>query len=217
MDINPVAKEAIETLKNTNFKALARSEELGKDFNFKEATSVLELIQQDLIRVSEDASFLRTPKSTEKKIEEIATKTKEFILQINNFAVRGNPQAEEQHRQIHQNIEKLKEDAMGVLPPLIERAEIKKLDPAAIQTQIAQATKSIQEINAIKKEAEKLKDDTALAIKEVRDALGKEGVLISSNDFEVQADHHRDLARYWFWGAVATIIISVFLIIILGN
>lgn len=216
MIIQNTLQEEINKLKSANFKELERTEELGRDYSFKQAVDFVQKISNDLNQVVENAAFLRIPEITEKRILTLAQNVNKYVEKIKSFILLGNEaNAASQRQEINDGLARLYQEDLEVLPPLIERANILKLNPTEVEGKVTQALESIKEINNIKDEAKKTKENIDVAIKEVRDALGKEGALISANDFEKQAIEHKDLAKKWFWGTVASIIVTTILVIIL--
>lgn len=216
MQIQTTLQQAIDALKAINFKDIERTEELGRDYSFKLVVDFIKKIYDDLIQVVENAELLRVPTSTEKQITNLANQVNENVKKIQTFVLRGNEaNAPEQHRQISEAVANLYEKDLELLPSLIERVNILKLNPSEIEDKVAQAFRSIKEIEKIKGEAQKTKENIDLAVKEVRDALGKEGALISATDFEEQAKEHKNLSRKWFWGSIGSIGATAILVVIL--
>jgi len=216
MIIQPPLQQAMDALRAVNLKELERAEELGRDYSFKQAVEFLKKILDDLIQVIENAELLRISANTEQRITNLANNVNENVKKIREFVLRGNEaNAPDQHRQINETVSKLYQEDLDFLPPLIERVNILKLNPSEVENQVAQALQSIKDIEKIKSEAQKTKENIDFAVKEVRDALGKEGALISATDFENQAEEHKGLAKWWFRASVVSIVITVVLILTL--
>jgi len=216
MKIEQPQQETIEKLKSIDFSALERTEELGRDYSFKGATSVLKEIYSDFVNVIENSESLRLPTDAENQIFSIATRLLKITEEIRNFVLKGNEgSAPGQHTSIHDQANSLYQENLRTLVPLIERINILKLNPKEVEGQVSKALKSIKEIEGIKEEAEKSKSNIDIAIKEIRDALGKEGALISANDFQKQADEHKELSKKWFYGVIGSIIGTAILTILI--
>lgn len=216
MQIQPQLQQATNALKAINFKDLERTEELGRDYSFKQAVDFIKKIFDDLIQVIENAELLRVSTNTEQQIINLANQVNENVKRIQEFVLRGNEaNAPNQHKQIYEAVANLYQKDLELLPPLIERVNILKLNPSEIENKISQAFQSIKEIEKIKDAAQKTKENIDLAVKEVRDALGKEGALISATDFEKQAKEHRNLSRKWFWGSIISIGVTAILVVVL--
>ncbi|MEY4602655.1 MAG: hypothetical protein RL292_596, partial [Candidatus Parcubacteria bacterium] len=216
MKIEQPQQDAIDKLKSIDFSVLERTEELGRDYSFKEATSILKEIYSDFSNVIENSESLRLPTDTENQIFSITTRLLKLTDEIKNFVLKGNEgNAPNQHKSIHDQVNSLYQENLRTLVPLIERINILKLNPKEVEEQVTKALKSIKEIEVLKNEAEKTKSSIDIAIKEVRDALGKEGALISATDFQKQANEHKDLSKKWFYGAIGSLVGTVILTIII--
>jgi ABC-type multidrug transport system fused ATPase/permease subunit len=216
MNIQPPLQQVIDALKAIKLKELERTEELGRDYSFKQAVDFIRKIYSDLTQVIENAELLRVSTNTEQRIINLANRVNEYVKQIQNFVLKGNePNAPNQHQQINNGVASLYQEDLDLLPPLIERVNILKLNPEEVENKVAKALRSIKEIEQIKNEAQKTKENINVAIKEVRDALGREGALISATDFEKQAAEHKALAKKWFWGAIGSIFATAILVVIL--
>jgi hypothetical protein len=216
MKIEQPQQETIGKLKSIDFSSLERTEELGRDYSFKDAASILKEIYSDFSNVMENSDSLRLPTDTENQIFNIATRLFKLTEEIKNFVLKGNEgNAPNQHKSIHDQANGLYQENLRTLVPLIERINILKLNPKEVEGQVSKALKSIKEIETIKDEAEKTKSSIDTAIKEVRDALGKEGALISATDFKKQADEHKDLSKKWFYGVIGSLIGTVLLTILI--
>lgn len=215
MEVRPQLEEATAAIKTIDPKSLER-EELGRDYNFKEAADLIWKIYHDLEQVAENADILRVPQKTEVQIATLAKRLFENIQKIQAFVLRGNEsQAPGQYQQINDEIKNLYEEDLGLLPPLIERINMLKLNPSEVESKINIALQSVKDVEKIKEKAQKITEDIELSIKEVRDALGKEGTLISATDFKDQAKEHKETARKWFIGVIVSIVITVGLVILL--
>lgn len=216
MNIQPPLQQAMESLKKVNFKDLERTEELGRDYSFKEAADLIHKIYNDLNQIIENANLLRVSINIEQRITNLANQLDNYVKQIQKFVLRGNESnAPSQHRQINDGINNLYQQDLELLPPLIERTNILKLNPTDVENKVNEALQSIKEIEKIKNEAQKTKQNIDIAIKEVRDALGKEGSLISATDFEKQATEHQILSDKWLFGSIISLTITVILAIAL--
>ena len=216
MNIRPELQQAIDSLKTIDFQALERSEELGRDYSFKQAVDFIRKIYNDLTQVIEGAEMIRISSKAEDRIISLANRVNEFVKKIQEFVLKGNEtNAPNQYQVTNDGIANLYQEDLDLLPPLIERINILKLNPTEVESKITQALQSIKEIEKIKGEAEKSKENIDLAIKEVRDALGKEGALISAKDFEDQAKEHKELAKNWFRGAIVSIVLTAVLVVVL--
>lgn len=208
----------MDALKSVDFKALERLEELGRDYNFKESVKLLKQIYSDLREIIDSAETLKIPTESENRIQSIADGTFRVIQNIQSFVLKGNEaQAPSQYNQINTEANNLYQEDLSILQPLMERISIRKLKPIEVEDQIKKASTAVKEIERIRLEAEKSKKDVDLAIKEVRDSLGKGGAIISRDDFERQAAIHKDLAIKWFWASIATIIVGIIVVIIIFN
>ena len=180
MQIQPPLQQAMDALKAVNFKDLERTEELGRAYSFKQAVDFVEKIYEDLVQIVENAELLRVSTNTEQQITNLANQVNENVKKIKEFVLQGNEtNAPSQHKQINDAVASLYQKDLELLPSLIERVNILKLNPSEVENKVAQALQSIKEIEKIKGEAQKTKENIDLAVKEVRDALGKEGALIS--------------------------------------
>ena len=216
MKIEQPQQETINKLKAIDFSSLERTEELGRDYSFKEAVKILKEIHSDFSNVIENSESLRLPLDQENQIFSIANRLLTLTDQIRNFVLKGNEgNAPNQHKTIHDQANNLYQDNLKTLVPLIERINILKLNPQEVESKVSKALKSIKDIDKIKEEAEKSKSNIDIAIKEVRDALGKEGALISANDFQEQANEHKELSKKWFYGVMGSLIGTVILTIII--
>ena len=216
MKIEQPQQETINKLKAIDFSSLERTEELGRDYSFKEAVKILKEIHSDFSNVIENSESLRLPLDQENQIFPIANRLLTLTDQIRNFVLKGNEgNAPNQHKTIHDQANNLYQDNLKTLVPLIERINILKLNPQEIENKVSKALKSIKDIEKIKEEAEKSKSNIDVAIKEVRDVLGKEGALISANDFQEQANEHKELSKKWFYGVIFSLIETVILTILI--
>src|SRR3990167_1802485 len=218
MQIQPPLQQAMDALKAINFKDLERTEELGRAYSFKQAVDFIKNVYDDLLQVIENAELLRISTNTEQQITNLANQVNENVKKIQEFALSGNEaNAPSQHKQINEVVANLYQKDLEILPSLIERVNILKLNPSDVENKVAQALQSIKEIEKIKGEAQKTKENIDLAVKEVRDALGKGGALISATDFEEQAKEHKELSKKWFWGSIGSIGATAILVIVLFN
>ena len=218
MQIQPPLQQAMDVLKAISFKDLERTEELGRAYSFKQAVDFIKKIYDDLVQVIENAELLRVSTNTEQQITNLANQVNENVNKIQGFVLQGNEaNAPNQHKQINEAVANLYQKDLELLPPLIERVNILKLNPSEVENKVAQALQSIKEIEKIKGEAQKTKENIDLAVKEVRDALGKGGALISATDFEEQAKEHKELSKKWFWGSIGSIGATAILVIVLFN
>lgn len=216
MEITDELKSAMDVLEKENFDDLIRSEELGRDYSFKAAVDLIKKIYADLKEVTENAGSLRIPLKLEEQIAGIAKGVNEQIGKIRSFVLKGNESnAQEQHDAIDREVNSLYQRDLEVLPALIERASILKLKPNEVEEQISRALSSIREIENIKKKADEVATGIDDAVKEVRDALGKEGALVSAKDFEKQANTHKALADNWFWASIGAIVVTIIMVITL--
>lgn len=216
MKIEQPQQDIVDKLKSTDFSSLERTEELGRDYNFKKAADILKEINSDFSNVIENSELLRLPTDIENQIFNIANRLLKLTDEVRNFVLKGNEaNALNQHLSIHNQADSLYQENLRILVPLIERINILKLNPKEVEGQVSKALKSIKEIEKIKEEAESSKSNIDLAIKEVRDALGKEGALISAKDFQDQANEHKELAKKWFGGVVGSIIVTTILTILM--
>ena len=216
MKIEQPQQEVVEKLKLIDFPSLERTEELGRDYSFKDAVIVLKEIYSDFSNVIENSESLRLSTDTENQIFSIANRLLTLTEQIKSFILKGNEaSAPSQHKSIHDQANSLYQENLKILVPLIERINILKLNPKEVEGQVSKALKSIKEIELIKEEVEKSKSNIDVAIKEVRDALGKEGALISADDFQKQANEHKDLSKKWFYGVIGSIVGTIILTILI--
>ena len=223
MNIPSDLQNTMNVLRKVNFKELERSEELGRDYNFKESAKLLREIHKDLDRVVKDANLLRVPDSMVNRVTSLSTRTNEYIQQIRDFVLKGNEaQAPSQYQQIKDNVVNLYQDSLDILPNLIERIDNLKAKSPEVEEQISEALKSAEEIEEIKQKVqsekegvEEAKKDIDIIIKDVRDALGKEGALISVSDFEGQAEEHKKLAKWWFIALIGVIAFTTTLVVVL--
>ena len=216
MNIPPALKESLETLRAIDFKTLERREEFGRDYSFREAADILHEIFEDLERVTSNSESLRISTSVEQRVTSLATRAVGLVQRIKDFVLVGNEQnARPQFEGINNEAKALYQDDLDLLPQLIERASILKLNPDEVSGKITRALDTIKEIDKIKLEAEKARSGVDIAIKEVRDSLGSEGALISANNFQNQAGEHQRLATYWFRAACAALLLTVLLVIFL--
>ncbi|KKT39400.1 MAG: hypothetical protein UW29_C0014G0003 [Candidatus Collierbacteria bacterium GW2011_GWC2_44_13] len=216
MQIQPSLQQAMDALKAINFKDLERTEELGRAYSFKQAVDFIKNVYDDLLQVIENAELLRISTNTEQQITNLANQVNENVKKIQGFVLSGNEaNAPSQHKQINEVVASLYQKDLELLPPLIERVNILKLNPSEVENKVAQAFQSIKEIEKIKGDAQKTKENIDSAVKEVRNALGKEGALISATDFEEQAKEHKNLSKKWFWGSIGSIGATAILVVIL--
>ncbi len=153
MKIEQAQQETIDKLKGIDFVALERTEELGRDYNFKEAVSVLKEIHIDFSNVINNSESLRLPTDIENQIFSTASRLLKLTEEIGKFVLRGNEaNALVQHKAIHDQANSLYQDSLRSLVPLIERINILKLNPKELEGQVAKALESIKEIEAIKKD-----------------------------------------------------------------
>lgn len=216
MQIQPPLQQAMDALKVISFKDLERTEELGRAYSFKLAVDFIKKIYDDLVQVIENAELLRVSTNKEKQITNLANQVNGNVKKIQEFVLQGNEaNAPNQHKQINEDVANLYQEDLELLPPLIERVNILKLNPSEVENKVAQALQSIKEIEKIKSDAQKTKENIDSAVKEVRDALGKEGALISATDFEEQTKEHKNLSRKWFLGSIGSIGATVILVVVL--
>jgi hypothetical protein len=208
-DIN----EELQKLKDINFSSLARVEELGRDYNFKEATTTLQKIYEDLDNIAANESLIRLSKSQEDRIFSIAHRVREYADQIQNFVLKGNEtNASNQHAEIHKSVRNLLEEDVEFLEPTLERIEFKKLRPNEVQSDIAKATEYKNELERLLKDAKNSKENFDTTIKDIRDSLGAEGADVSGRDFQQQANEHQEAADKWFKGSIVAMLVFVVLI-----
>lgn len=216
MEISVDLNNEVNLLKVINFKSLERTAELGIDYSFKDASRVLREINNDLIEIFKNAELLRIPTITEDKILYIARTINALVSRINSFKLKGNEaNVPVQHKQILDDVNILYQKDLEDLQPLAERINVLKLKTKKIENQITKALDATKEINRLKNEAEKSKGDVDIAIKEVRDSLGKEGALISSQHFKDQSKKHKNLAKYWFMGSIVLLVLFAYLTVFL--
>ena len=199
MTVEPAQQEIINQLKSIDFGSLERTEELGRDYSFKVAVDQMREINSDILNIVENAGAIRIPNDVQQQVFSIAQRLVNISNNIRNFILKGNEgNASSQYQSIFNEVTGLVQEDLRVIVPLIERINILKLNTKDVENNIAKALNSIKEIEGIKTQAEHSKDNIDLAIKEVRDALGKEGALISANEFHKQAVEHEELAKIWF-------------------
>lgn len=216
MIVNTQLEEWIKQIKSEDFSSLDRSVELGTDYNFKEASETLRKIAGQLIDLTDNAALLEIPLNTEQKIIDLASRIIIQIEKIRNFVLKGNEaNASNQHTQINQDVNSLYQISLTEITPLLERISLRRLKPEELEKQIALASSSVESLKKIVIQAEGLKNNTEEAIKEVRESLGKEGVLISSGDFFERADIHNTIAKRWFWSAIISLIFAGFMAVFL--
>lgn len=216
MQIQPPLQEAMDALKAISFRDLERTEKLGLDYSFKNAANFIKNIYDDLIQFIENAELLRISTNTEQQITNLANQANENVKKIQDFVLLGNEaNAKNQHTQINEAVANLYQKDLELLPPLIERVNILKLNPSEVENKVAQALQSIKEIENMRGEAQKTKENLDLAVKEVRDALGEKGAFISETHFEEQAKEHKDISKKWFWGSIGSIGSTAILVVIL--
>lgn len=216
MQIQTLLQEAMNELKAIDFKALERRDELGSSYSFEQAADLIKKIYDDLVQVVENAELLRVPSSTEQRVANLAKNVSNNVTKIRDFVLVGNEaNAKPQHETINREVEALYQEDLELLPPLIERADIRKLDPSEVEKKVAHALQAIKDIEEIKEEAQKTKEDIGLVAKEIRDTSGEKGAFISENHFEVQAGEHQDLAKKWFKGSLCSIGVTAILVVAL--
>lgn len=216
MTISDTQTEIVEKLKQIDFTSLGRSEELGTDYSFKKEATKLQEINGDFMTVIENADMLRLPTDIENQIFAMGTRILEVTDKIKNFVLKGNESnAPAQHEGIKNQVTSLEQEDLKIIVPVIERINVLKLNPKEVGEKINQTLKSIKEIDAMREQAEKAKSGIDLAIKDVRDALGREGALISATDFENQATEHSELAEKWFLASVGSIVLTLILVFLM--
>src|SRR3990167_7810865 len=102
MKIEQPQQETIGKLKAIDFSSLERTEELGRDYSFKEAVVILKEIYSDFSNVIENSETLRLPADIENQIFSIANRLLTLTEQIKNFILKGNEaNAPSQHKAIY--------------------------------------------------------------------------------------------------------------------
>src|SRR3989338_1151416 len=153
MKIEQPQQEIIDKLKSIDFSLLERTEELVRDYSFKDAVAVLKEIYSDFSNVIENPESLRLPSDIENQIFSIANRLLTLTEQIKSFILKGNEaSAPSQHKSIHDQANSLYQENLKILVPLIERINILKLNPKEVEGQVSKALKSIKEIELIKEE-----------------------------------------------------------------
>ena len=216
MGITNKTSENYEVIKKINFGELARTEELGQVFSFKDAAKGLEEIAVDFVYVIENGASLKINNSTFNQVEAISNQVVEYAQKIKDFKIEGNEaSASQQRKDIHQQVENIYQKDLEHLQPMIDRIKIHKFDIDDVVAKASKAAESVKELERLKEEAKILKDEATKnvneAIKEVRGALGKEGALISVKDFEEQAREHLKASSAWLKKAYWAIAIFVIL------
>lgn len=215
MILQPQTTETIISLKSFNFKDLERTEELGRDYNFKEASQILEDIYKDLVVVSNQADSLKVALEVGQQIDSLAQRFKNQIDSIKKFVLKDNPNASNQYNTINQEVKNLQQDGYRQLQPLIERLSVLNLKPKEIDAQFSKLAESIKEVDKIKEDLQKKRDNIEVSLKEVRESLGEKGTIISRNDFQGQASEHNVLAGSWFIASISSILVTILLVIVL--
>ncbi len=214
MIIKPELQENIKVLNKIILKEFQRKE-LGRDYNFEEATEKFKQIRDDLNVVIDNADLLRIPESLSERIAGFAENLKGHSQKIKDFILKNNPNAQQEYNQLNGEIDGLYQDALDFLTPLVERVNFLSIKPSEIKNKLVEASRSAQDIEEIKGEAQKTKDEVEKAAKEIRGAFGESGALTSVKSFEEQAKKHRKLANQWFLGFVGSIIFTVIIVIFL--
>src|SRR3989338_9032127 len=159
MQIQPPLQQAMDALKAISFKDLERTEELGRAYSFKQSVDFIKKIYNDLVQIIENAELLRVSTNTEQQITNLAKQVNENVKKIQEFVLQGNDaNAPIQYKQINEVVATLYQKDLELLPPLIERVNILKLNPSEVGNKVAQAFQSIKEIEKIKGDAQKTKE-----------------------------------------------------------
>lgn len=215
MEIQHRLKEVLNPLEEIDFKSLERIEELGSTYSFQNAAGKLRDITSDLEEIISVDSTLKVPKDIQDQIISIAKSLRRAILGIQNFVVRDNAAATQEYDRINEQVDKLYDEDLRIIQPILERNFIRNINPEQIQQDILNARAALKEAEELKNTLKTVVSDAEATVKDVRNAFSVEGASFSSNHFNEQADEHNAAANKWFWAILVSITLAATLVIIL--